>query len=439
MGKNSRKRRDARRRAAPPRPSMAAGSPFARDHVDRTVDRTAELVEREAAHELRRLGGGRLPADLTDRAADLVRRLAPLPASAVRRVTDDLASYVVESRIAGGWCPDDLDQLLRRDGVATDRAVLGAWLRADVRTSSPEDVWREQVERFDPGAGVPQDEVVRIAAALHLAALLEAQDGLPTTTTRRTRRSAVQRAAAAAGATTDSALTRKLATVRGLLAKAESTTFDEEAEALSAKAQELISRYALERLLEADAAGGEAAGPGARRVWLEAPYVGAKAQLVHVVARANGCRAVLSDPPGVTTVVGSDDDLEAVELLVTSLLVQAGAAMLRHGRAVDARGTSRTRSFRQSFLMAFAVRIGERLTETAEQVLHDSGHEQELLPVLRSRDEAVQAAFEALVPRTRTTRATVSNAAGWHAGQAAADLASIDVRRPIAEGDERAG
>ena len=72
-------------------------------------------------------------------------------------------------------------------------------------------------------------------------------------------------------------------------------------------------------------------------------------------------------------------------------------------------------------------------------MLHDSGHEVDLLPVLRSRDEAVREAFEALVPRTRQTRATVSNAAGWHAGQAAADLASLDVRRRLAEGDDRAG
>ena len=234
-------------------------------------------------------------------------------------------------------------------------------------------------------------------------------------------------------------MTRKLATVRGLLAKAESTTFDDEAEALSAKAQELISRYALERLLDVESSGSEIGGPTARRIWLESPYVGAKAQLVHQVAKANACRCVLSDPPGVSTVVGSEADLDAVELLVTSLLVQAGAAMLRYGRTVDARGASRTRSFRRAFLLAFALRIGERLEATTEQVLRESGHQVDLLPVLRSRDEAVEAAFRELVPATRTTTVTVSNSAGWRAGQAAADLASIDVRRRLAEGDERAG
>ncbi|MFE3753475.1 DUF2786 domain-containing protein [Nocardia tengchongensis] len=39
--------------------------------------------------------------------------------------------------------------------------------------------------------------------------------------------------------------TRRCSAVRGLLAKAESTSLPEEAEALSAKAQELMTKYAL--------------------------------------------------------------------------------------------------------------------------------------------------------------------------------------------------
>ena len=73
------------------------------------------------------------------------------------------------------------------------------------------------------------------------------------------------------------------------------------------------------------------------------------------------------------TVVGFPADLNAVELLFTSLLVQANTAMLRAGGKKDEFGRSRTRAFRQSFLVSYAIRIGERLEEatahaTAEAV-----------------------------------------------------------------------
>jgi hypothetical protein len=65
-------------------------------------------------------------------------------------------------------------------------------------------------------------------------------------------------------------------------------------------------------------------------------------------------------------VVGFQADLDAVELLFTSLLVQANAAMLQAGAKRDAYGQSRTRAFHQSFLIAYATRIGERLSQATE-------------------------------------------------------------------------
>ena len=54
-------------------------------------------------------------------------------------------------------------------------------------------------------------------------------------------------ASARSSASVSSVDQKVLAWVRGLLAKAESTQFPEEAEALSAKAQELMNRHAFER------------------------------------------------------------------------------------------------------------------------------------------------------------------------------------------------
>ncbi|MEK8108385.1 DUF2786 domain-containing protein [Micromonospora sp. M12] len=158
--------------------------------------------------------------------------------------------------------------------------------------------------------------------------------------------------------------------VRALLAKAESTTFPAEAEALTGKAQELIARHSIdEALLAAGSERGDL--PGGVRLSTDTPYAGAKALLVQEVAAANRCEAVWSDDLGFATVLGWPADLVAVELLYTSLLVQATAAMLR-GRAERRAGSGRrTKVWDESFLNAFALRIGERL-RTATKAATDA-------------------------------------------------------------------
>lgn len=159
---------------------------------------------------------------------------------------------------------------------------------------------------------------------------------------------------------------KALSRVRGLLAKAEATKFPEEAEALSAKAQELMSRYSLQHAIR-DHEQGRAAEATARRIWIDSPYVIAKAALVQAVATANRCQMVCAEKLGCVAVIGAECDLEFVELLATSLLVQANRAMLAAGRR-SSDGRARTRSFRQSFLLSYAERIGERLSATSTTV-----------------------------------------------------------------------
>ena len=127
---------------------------------------------------------------------------------------------------------------------------------------------------------------------------------------------------------------RLLGRVRGLLAKAESTEFPEEAEALSAKAQELMAKYSIDHaLLEADRHGSTAGAerPVGIRVGVDAPDEQAKALLLQEVGTANRCRTVWSGHLGSVTVLGFAADVESVELLYTSLLVQATSAMVRGG------------------------------------------------------------------------------------------------------------
>ena len=228
---------------------------------------------------------------------------------------------------------------------------------------------------------------------------------------------------------------KHLARVRALLAKAESTTFEEEADALTAKAQELISKYALEELLagaERRPTAGRREDIGSRNLVLHPPYVSAKSSLVAAVAAANHCRCVFSPGEAMVTVVGVPSDLEAVDLLTTSLLTQAEVAMRRHRGEVAWDGSSRTKSFRRAFLLSFAVRIGQRLREVSDVAVEQSGQRDRLLPVLTRHAAEVDRRVRELYPHlARGRRTTVSNPAGWAAGRAAADRAQLHQRRPL--------
>jgi hypothetical protein len=216
-----------------------------------------------------------------------------------------------------------------------------------------------------------------------------------------------------------------LTRIRALLAKAEATGYPEEAEALTAKAQELMARHSLDEALLA-ARTHRPDAPAACRIGVDAPYESAKAILLDAVASANRCRAVWNSDFGFSTVVGFDGDLEAVELLYTSLLVQGTTAMTRAEAGQRAGGRKRTKTFRQSFLMAYAHRLGERLEAVADEVVTA-----DLLPVLASRDVAVTDRAEEMFPRTTTTRVRgVTDEAGWTHGRAAADSAQVSKTHP---------
>ncbi len=218
-----------------------------------------------------------------------------------------------------------------------------------------------------------------------------------------------------------------LARVRALLAKAESTAFPEEAEALSAKAQDLMNRYALEHaVVEGEQA--QKAAVITIRLWLDAPYVPAKTLLVQAIAAANRCRAIALNGTDVVSLVGHENDLDTVQILVTSLLVQAGRAMTVEGRRAGSGGHARSRSFRQSFLVAYAGRIGERLRETAEDGTREASDDR-LLPVLAARASAVDDAVADTFGELTSRAVSGYDRAGQAAGRAAADAATLTLDR----------
>jgi Protein of unknown function (DUF2786) len=137
---------------------------------------------------------------------------------------------------------------------------------------------------------------------------------------------------------------RVLARVRALLAKAESTTFPAEAETFTAGAQALMARHSIDHAMLAAAGRVAADEPAGRRIGIDNPYEAPKATLLDAVASANRSRAVWAKELGFATVVGHPTDLDTVEVLFTSLLVQASAAMTAAGSRTYRDGASRTRS-----------------------------------------------------------------------------------------------
>jgi hypothetical protein len=240
---------------------------------------------------------------------------------------------------------------------------------------------------------------------------------------------------AATGAATDPRLLDK---VRALLAKAESTTFPQEAEAYTAKAQELMARYSIDAaVLSAGASTADA--PTGRRVGIDNPYEAAKALLLDAVASANRCRSIWSGSLGLATVLGFPSDVDGVELLFTSLLVQATTAMVQAGSHRDTFGRSTTRSFRQSFLTSYATRIGERLSEATRHATEQAARDMAgtagavaLLPVLASREARVGEATKELFPNLVGRPVAATNRHGWASGRAAADRAHLRAHRPVA-------
>jgi hypothetical protein len=345
---------------------------------------------------------------------------------------------VISGLWQGGWLPVDLWQIIRRRQDSRTVGLIVDAIAADTAQYSAATVhqrWIEQVRQLDATVWWRQDSphlgqwasqqgisirhalVVVITLLAELMSLPELPRILP-----------LPGEVAAGDSAARTGVDQKvLARVRALLAKAESTQFPEEAEALSTKAQELMNRHAFERAL-LDATEHKPQQVTSSRLWLDNPYVEPKSQLVAAIAASNRCRSVLHPSLGFVSLVGDPLDLEITELMTTSLLVQATRAMTAEGSRISRGGVSRTKSFRKSFLIAYAIRIGERLREASETA-HDTADDPRLLPVLTERTEVVDEAFRAMFEHTVEKRVSVNNGDGWYAGRAAADRADLAINR----------
>lgn len=218
--------------------------------------------------------------------------------------------------------------------------------------------------------------------------------------------------------------------VRNLIAKAEATNHPAEAEAFMAKAQELMAKHSIVEAMIAESRS-DKGKPTCKVFYCEKPYASQKWTLLNRVARANYARTVGSGDARSKVrveVYGFEGDLEAIETLYTSLLVQCVSQM----RQAEIPWGVHGKTFNVSFMTGFADAIGSRLAkakrdaeaEVQKELAGATGPGMALVLVGKKEavDEAVAVAHPKL--RTRSVSGAGSNA-GYGAGREAGSNAAL--------------
>lgn len=340
---------------------------------------------------------------------DDARAAAPLAALMRAAATIAPATFFAETEVVltawtaelygNGWQPTELLRLVRLQGSKAGVGLIerAMWAERTARQgpTAADPRWVEQWQALRlparpiaPGwvhewAGGSTDDVVfsevfELAALLGTAPRLELLLPPPP---------GVRHAPPLIGGPSAGSTDPMLARVRALLAKAESTEHESEAMALTAKAQVLITKHAID-LAALHSGQPVTESPQLIRMTLDPPYADAKALLLQTVAEQTRCRTVFHATLTLSSVIGYPTDLQGIELLFTSLLVQAQHGLAEASATAPPGSRTRSQSFRAAFLRGFTDRIGERLAE-ANRLTYANAGAGTFLPVLRSKDALI--------------------------------------------------
>lgn len=229
--------------------------------------------------------------------------------------------------------------------------------------------------------------------------------------------------------------------VRGLLDTAESLAAQGNAEAAETyrnKAIELMTRYGIDHAMaEAAKNDGAPEKPTQIRIDLPQPYAVDKGHLLHQVARGLGCKSVrYTGKNAYAHVIGFKSDLERVELLYTSLLLQAFGGLKKISATValpdqrwmtpgERAGARRT--FNKAWLSGFASTVGDRLWDATQRARkqYEQEHSTSTALVVADRQTMVDNHYKELHPDVRTTRRKLADWSGHEHGTAAGMRANI--------------
>lgn len=200
--------------------------------------------------------------------------------------------------------------------------------------------------------------------------------------------------------------------VRKLLAKAEAYgVTPAEAQALTAKAAELMAKYGIDRaLLAADRP--ETDTPADRVISIGSPWAREKAHLLAGLASALRCHCVMlaTREGSKVHVFGYSSDIDRTDVLYTSVLLQ-----MWHGLAGAAvpDWTRSPRAWRRSWLLGYATAVISRVRAAehkavAEATLPAAPGSDRTALVLADRSLIIRHQAERAYPVTRKTRVTYS-------------------------------
>lgn len=213
-----------------------------------------------------------------------------------------------------------------------------------------------------------------------------------------------------------------------LLAKAERASTPEEAEAFSAKAQELMTEWQIDELMLRVRGEASTDKLEVRAVKLTKAYLIEDATLIHRIGEVNSVVVRYDRRASAAVAYGYTSDLDRTELLFTSLLIQCTRALTQE----VVRGTATERwQYRRAFRAGFANAIGRRLKAEVNAARKRANQtDDRLLPAVYDRDAAVA---EFAGRGGRAAQSTRYEAAGMFNGSAAghsADLGHEQLTQP---------
>ena len=334
----------------------------------------------------------------------------------------DRAIELVISAAQRGWSPKDLLHVL---GSYCYPIIYRAAGRIPAHITST--VLRKEWLTLEPPTSMSMStqEVETLVEEVTRLPWLRDVDGLAKKTTSRPSRNSKEE--------------KIRAKIINLLKKAESTPYEQEASALIAKAQSLQQQHRLNGLC-----GDSPLKFTSKRIHISAPYINHQATLLSVIADRNGCSALQLHPKGIITIFGAEDDLDHVIDLFMSLQRQCDWHM-RHGEHAEiAQQLGNLASYRRSFILSYASRIGELLDEANQSFAAQNSvdtsagraaeeDEQATLALTRRTLNALdqrrldaEAIRDRYFPHARTISLAVGSRAGMSAGASAAEKSHLN-------------